>query len=64
MTAGLEEVAQPLEPIHSDRPADIGKATALQQAPQHIALVTLELDRLGIHIPKEPALLDRYGHGL
>lgn len=62
MAAGLEEVSYTLETVHPDRPANVGKATTLEHARQYIARVSLELDRPGIHIPKKPALLDRYRH--
>lgn len=52
MAAGLEEVANAFDPIHFDRPANVGKAPTLQEAPQQIATVTLELKLIGIYVPK------------
>lgn len=63
MTASLEEIPDRFEPKHFDRPPNVCKATPLEHASQDVALVSLRLERIGIHVPKKPALLMRNDHG-
>ena len=63
MSALFEEIVDALKPVDADRPTNIRKPTTFEHPPQDVASVAIELNCLGINIPKQPALFDRYGHG-
>ena len=63
MGASLEEFPDSCEPEYCNRPANVGEATTFEHAGQYIALFARELERIGIDVPKKPALLDRNDHG-